>query len=409
MQASRSHGNLLPRNQKRDDGLAAWFGQVHRGMPIMLNVDEMIALLIERQLIDRDWIIHGELVIRCASRRNRNLRVEGPDGMGCFIKQSDPLAFGGQRTLGHEASFLEHCRNQPALAGIAEFLPRIIHRDRDHAFHALELLNRATPLLSFQAAHEDDAFPNEPSRALGEALAGLHRSFSMSESRDNPSLAWLPRGIPWSLGGYTMSPARLATVSPAQGSVLRIIEEQELSDQLVHLGAEWRPETVIHGDIKFDNVLVRPARGGVDAALDLFIVDWEFVQIGDPAWDLAGALHDYLVLWISSMPLGPDLSPEQMINQAAYPLSTLQQAVRALWEGYLQAPGLSPQGADELVSRAVHFAAARLVHAAYERSAFEQTLPAGAVILLQLSSNIMANPELARIQLFGIPRRTVPC
>jgi hypothetical protein len=59
-----------------------------------------------------------------------------------------------------------------------------------------------------------------------------------------------------------------------------------------------------------------------------------------------------------------------------------------------------------LIRRAVGFGAARLVQAAFERSAFEDTLPAQAVILLQLSANLLADRELARFHLFGIPRRT---
>lgn len=60
----------------------------------MLNVDNAIPYLLEHDLIDPTWIIDGDLTIRCAARRNRNLRVEGPDGAGYLIKQADELAQG---------------------------------------------------------------------------------------------------------------------------------------------------------------------------------------------------------------------------------------------------------------------------------------------------------------------------
>lgn len=176
---------------------------------------------------------------------------------------------------------------------------------------------------------------------------------------------------------YRRSPATLATLSPAGARMLRILQEfKTFEEQLGRLGAQWRPETVIHGDIKSDNILVRPIRNEPDSdAVEVFIVDWEYVQIGDPAWDLAGALHDYLILWTSSMPLAPTLSAEELVDQARYPLEVLRPAIRALWKGYQSAAELGPAEADDLMRRAVGFSAARLIQASHELSAQKEEPP----------------------------------
>ena len=57
-----------------------------------------------------------------------------------------------------------------------------------------------------------------------------------------------------------------------------------------------------------------------DGPVELWIVDWEAVGFGDPAWDVAGALQDFLVYWVFSMPMSHELTPEQMIAQARVPL-----------------------------------------------------------------------------------------
>jgi Ser/Thr protein kinase RdoA (MazF antagonist) len=370
----------------------------------MLNVDNAIPYLLEHRLIDPQWIIDGEVTIQSAARRNRNLRFEGAGGAGYLIKQAGLLEQGRQPTLENEAAFLEFCRDEPALARVARHLPAIAFRDRDHSLHGLRLLAGTKTLLAWHHDHDPGAFPTAPSRAVGQALGTIHAVFRLPEQRENARLAWLPARLPGALQDYRPSPATLATLSPAGARVLRILQEHpEIGSQLGRLRSEWRPETVIHGDIKSDNILLRPGRDDTDSkSVEVWIVDWEFVQLGDPAWDVAGALHDYLVLWTSAMPLSPALTPEEMVGQARYPLEVLWGAIHAFWEGYRRAADVSPAEAPCLMRRSVLFSAARLIQAAYELSAQEEQIPAQAVILMQLSANILAGPELGQALLYGI-------
>jgi Ser/Thr protein kinase RdoA (MazF antagonist) len=376
----------------------------------VLNVDNATAYLLEHDLIDTDWIIDGDLTIQSVARRNRNLRIGGPGGAGYLIKQVDDLAQGGHRTLSNEAAFLEFCRHQPDAAQFVRHLPEIVFRDRDRTLHALKLVAGATTLDSCHRDYDAGAFPVAPSRALGHALGLVHRVFRIPELRENSSLDWLQDALPGALQDYRLSPAALATLSPAGARMLQILQEHDgLEGQLGRLGPQWRPETVIHGDIKSDNILMRPAQNEHESTcFDVWIVDWEFVQIGDPAWDLAGALHDYVMLWTSSMPLAPALSAEEMVDQARYPLEVLHPAIRAMWEGYRSAAELGTAEADNLIRRAVLFSAARLIQASHELSVHEEEIRAQAVILMQISANLLAEPELAQVHLYGIPREADP-
>ncbi|MFI5454280.1 MAG: phosphotransferase [Isosphaerales bacterium] len=376
----------------------------------MLNVDSAIPYLLERGLIDPDWIINGDLTIRCAARRNRNLRIEGPSGAGFLIKQADELAHGGHLTLSNEAAFHEFCRHEPAVAQVTELVAGIAFRDRERSLHALELVVGAVSLRSYHCAQDADGFPDGPSRALGQALGTVHRVFRLPAFAEHPRLAWLRDHLPGALQQHRPSPATLATLSPAGARMLRILQDHtDLGDQLDRLGSRWRPDTVIHGDIKSDNILVRPVRQEPDdASVEVLIVDWEFVQIGDPAWDLAGALHDYLIFWTSSMPLGPTHSAEEMVDQARYPLEVLRPAIRAFWEGYLSTAEVGLSQADDLLRRAVLFSAARLIQAAHELCVREEEILAQAVILMQISANLLAEPESGQVHLYGVPLGTEP-
>ena len=116
------------------------------------------------------------------------------------------------------------------------------------------------------------------------------------------------------------------------------------------------------------------------------------MQIGDPAWDLAAALHDDIVFWTSSMPQDPTLSADERIEQARYPLEVVKQATRALWEGYRQGAGLDRGGSEaaDLLGRAVAFSAARLILAAHELSLEQEDISVQAVLLLQIGMNLLS-------------------
>lgn len=89
----------------------------------MLDIDSVAPWLLERGLIDLDWVIDGTLAIRGVPRRNRNLRVEGPEGRGYLIKQPDHPSNRGPATLRCESSFHKFCRAEPAASTLTPFLP----------------------------------------------------------------------------------------------------------------------------------------------------------------------------------------------------------------------------------------------------------------------------------------------
>ena len=170
-------------------------------------------------------------------------------------------------------------------------------------------------------------------------------------------------------------PENCAGLSRADLEILRILQANAgFVEHLERLTRSWRPETVIHGDIRFDNVLVRSPRADEEVdAIELWIVDWEMVRIGDPAWDLAGALQDFLVLWVSSMPLSDELTTEEMTARARVPLDELRAASRALWAGYRAAAGLEVAEEGGFLRRAVAFAAVRLIQ--FDLRAYRQVGP----------------------------------
>ena len=235
-----------------------------------------------------------------------------------------------RRTLGNEAAFYEFCQQEKEAGPLLAFLPRLVFRDQARVVNALVLVEGARSLAAHRLAHAAEAFPVEPSRAR--AWPGnTARVFRLPRFAGDARLSWLGQPLPWIFrSNRRPTPSMLASLSPAGLRVFQILRSDPgVGESLERLSLRWHAETVIHGDIKYDNILVGPPREGRDAGdVGVWIVDWEFVQIGDPAWDLAAALHDDIVFWTSSMPQDPALSADERIEQARYPLEVVKRATR---------------------------------------------------------------------------------
>ena len=186
--------------------------------------------------------------------------------------------------------------------------------------------------------------------ALGHALGTVHETFRHPTLRDHPRLSRLSCDVPWIMMVHRPRPELLASLSTANADTIRILQSHEgLVVRLDQLRDRWHQETLIHSDIKSDNILVW--RSKQDTGTEIRIVDWEMVQRGDPAWDVAGALQDYIAFWVSSMPLLAEMPMEERVARAKYPLHMLHRSIRALWTGYRMATTLLPTNADALLQR----------------------------------------------------------
>jgi tRNA A-37 threonylcarbamoyl transferase component Bud32 len=367
----------------------------------MLSLDDAASYLLARHLIDPDWIIGGSLSIRSVARRNGNLKIEGPPGAGLLIKQPGDHAASSRATLSAEAAFYQFCQNEPAAAGVAEIVPSLVDHDAENSILALRLVSDAVTLSAFLKPKADQRSAIEVARSLGAALASVHRTFRAAEMVQCPRLAWLSRAAPWAMSLHRPTPQVLSILSPANADLIRMLQTEEgCARELDSLLEGWRAEAVIHGDFRPDNVLVR--KGHAEGPWEVLIIDWEMVQLGDPAWDLAGALQAFVRSWVLSIPMTADLSIDERAAQAKFPFENVQALCRSLWQGYQADLEADRVDRRHLLDRAVKLTAVRLIQSAYEISHELTVLDPRSVIMLQLSWNVFVQPELALAQLFGI-------
>lgn len=372
----------------------------------MLTVDNAHAYLLDQGLISAGAVTEGDIEISSATRRNSNLQVTSSGGSNYLIKQPSDRQSEATHTLRREALFYAYCQEEPAVSRVESLLARLIYVDYEQAVLVLELLRHAVPLSRHYDQSTPTEFPVATAGAIGRALGLIHRTFQAPEVLGSPQLGFLEQGTPWVLQVHRPTPHLLADLSAANLELVRVLQaDPDVGAQLDELRLAWQPQTVIHGDVRMDNFLVVPASDGAAGSV-LYLVDWELVQVGDPAWDVAGALHDFVVLWVLSMPNDAPLS--ELVAAARHPFSVMRPAIAALWRNYCQVQGLTPGPSRSLLERTVRFSAARVIQAACEMAAYFPIMPPPAVLLLQIGVNLLADPEIGQRKFYGLGAEEAP-
>lgn len=347
----------------------------------MLEQAEVVGYLLRRGLLSPAAVVNGGLVVRENSSRNRNYAVEVEGERSYLLKQGRSTE--AAATVAREAEVLEELEARGE--EIRRHLPDLVGYDREEGVLALELLPEAEDL---RGGHlRLNAFPPALGERLGAVLGTLHR-----EMRET----YPPAPTPWVLALHRPDTGVFRETSAAGLELIAIVQADEgLGGRLDRLREEWRVETLIHQDAKWDNCLAT-------AGDRLHLVDWEVAVAGDPHWDLGTAISQYLSAWIFSIPIVGGEPPERFPALARSPLDAMKPALRALCDGYAAAAEGRPQLDDEALCRAVAYAGARLIQNAFEASQYDQRLNSAAILHLQLAANLTERPEVAVDRLLGL-------
>lgn len=351
------------------------------GKPPVLDPDSAVRFLLHQGILDRDAVVTGDVTVEGVPRRNRNLRVSVTGGPGFFLKQPEDVSAHSRETLRAEAAFYRRYGSPPG--PVAAVLPRLIAYEETAPLLVLELLSGHHTLREHCAAYPPDRFSIGLWRELGHRLGETHRHLSR-DGRDHRAAP------PWVLHAHRPAPSALSTMSQAGLAVLEIVQSTAIGAGLDSLAGVWRGNTLIHGDVRADNVLVDATAGGGG---DLRLIDWEMCRPGDAGWDVAGFLEIGVTLTVGAA-VDPDAG--------GLPPVVFQAASRAFWRGYVAARGWAAATARVEATHAAGLTAARIVQSVLEMTARQAEPPEPAVVLLQVCANILADPARATSEFFAI-------
>jgi hypothetical protein len=353
--------------------------------------------LVRRGLIDKTELVDGGVTVVDSTSRHRNSQVIRKSGSGYFVKEAIPTQTMSVQTLMREASTYAIVQNgNGPLASLAAIMPRFHVWDPQQRLLVLELLSSAETLGA--QIRRTSTFSPASAADFGRALATYHGQAAGSATSALGQL--FPRSLPWALTVSQQSAGAMQGLSGANSQMFSVIQRYpNFPARLDALQKTWRRDTLIHGDLKFENLMLSYANGP-DAPAGIRVVDWEVADVGDPRWDVGSMLQSWLTYWIFSMPAdGSVTGAEQLAARAQYPLEAMRPAIHAFWRAYTDTMRVSDGAARELLDTCISFGAARMVQTVFESMYQSPQLTPHAIFMLQVSLNILEQPTDAVAEL----------
>lgn len=363
---------------------------------MLLKQQDTVPFLLKSGLLLEKEVVEGSLEIINVSRRNHNFKVISESRTSYLLKQG--LGSDRAQTITHEANVYQFLQSIPAV-NIIGFLPKYYTYDSENRILVVELLPKAQSLEEYYYRH------NKLSQTLAKKLGNILGAFHFLTCKEEVCNLYYQRfssSLPSILYLHQPGVGIFRNASSANIELVKIVQSSpELCEFLDLIIQEWQSETLIHGDIRWDNCCTYSS-SAVGRRKDIKIVDWELASWGDPCWDVGTVFSEFLKFWLFSIPISSSLPIEQCLHLARYPIEKMQPAIRCFWQSYIQQMNLDKNKADEYLFRSVRYSGVKLLQSIFEYMQSATTLTEQAIYLLQLSSNVLKRPQTASVQLLGI-------
>lgn len=348
---------------------------------MILTRHNTLLFLLNHGLISTQDLVEHSLAVRSHAQRNRGFSVIWHNGQGYYVKQHRPDAgpWESHSSVANEARILQSLHDA---CGSSTLVPAL--RLFDPPCQALVIDWQPDALPCSDLAITNGQVDAAVAATLGAGLADLHASLASTGRTDSDGHAF-SSDPPWVLQFHRLHPLAGEDQSWAQARLVALIGQQgDMLPMLGALAADWPTEQLIHGDMKWQNCLMRTAS---DSATDCIFIDWEMAGLGDPLWDLAGLAQSWLKTWLDGVPVDATDSEENFAARSAATFAPFRQALNALWQAYLaKCPGVSQ-------TRFAALCGARLIQTLYEENDGEADLSPEHLMLLQLARNLLQRPE----------------
>lgn len=335
---------------------------------IELNSKGVLDYCLFSGLVTSEAVVDGSAVITPITGRNRNYSVHQKDRDSFFLKQPLELSEGTIAHFARECLILSRLEESTTLPSIAKLVPRLLRYDAQNSIQITAYLDGAK---GFSPTDLAPGAAAEIATQLGAHLRMIHSpTFVPSVLHElNPHYS-----IPWIFQHAANRPHPIFQLGEAGTFVATfVMQDSAIRHSLRHLAVSWQQQSVVHGDLKLENVLTSSERQLP------YVVDWEMSGMGEPNWDIATLIAS----WFSSEIIRQGTDETSL---DAVPSLSFTAAVSALLDAHGMAKDVSS------FDRLVRFVSVRMLVCAceYLSGKFADKRVASAILLA--SRDLLHNP-----------------
>ena len=353
---------------------------------IFITLDTTAPYLIQKKLIQKRTIIDGDLVIKDKSRMNKNIHASQKNGSSYLLKQPSVSNAYNYKFVEKEARFYSAIKTNSEFSSISTIIPRFVDYDKQNKILIMEFIPN-TKALSYYDEKNQDYIRNFA--LLGKIIAMYHIKFW--RQINNPIFSFLHKSLPLTLYIARPRPEILSVMSAANYELLKIIQHQtQISEFLEKIPDEWKVKTLIHGDAKLDNILVSVDK---KREMRMKIIDWELVDFGDPAWDVAGIMSDIIQQNFFSLMNFDTRSKRKLDKQFELLMKKIKRPMSEFWKSYSHSLRDRKLLDGEFSSRVIRYCVAKLIQSAYDSLQWSNEVNYGAINMVNLSVHLIDNNE----------------
>lgn len=375
-------------------------------MVFALSSENVVQYLQERSLCASNQQLASP--VKSEEYRNFNLIVSFTNAEYYLVKQerfdSEGNLSGCLRT---EWSLQEFLNSFPELNALQTIIAPIIHFDSENSILVVKYLPEYVSLDRFYARLNN--YPPEIAGLLGANLGEVHsltwqkREYLNFLTRNHSHIDGKPDFI---AGLALVSPEIFAHICSNGIKFFQLYQRfPSLHQAVVELYDNYQATCLTHNDLRFSNYLIE--NKDLTSNPQIKLIDWEFWQWGDPAYDLGILLSKYLKLWLDSLLIDSDTDLNLSLSLAGCPLANIQPSLIAILQNYLAVFPKITSARPDFVHRVIQFAGLSLIKWLQLKVERHQPFTNQDICSLQVAKNLLCHPDRSIHSIFGMNHEAI--